>query len=165
MLAGVCGVVFAAFTQLASSVLGRRAGLAFAAYGAGMILARLLVVPLARRIRSGIAWSFLVAAGGLAALAALPAPAAALAGPLLVAMGLAYQHPAVLALHVARYAPATRGRATATFYVGFDLGIGLGGSLLGIALGGLGPQVALGIASAGAAAGALVAVRVDPRMG
>jgi predicted MFS family arabinose efflux permease len=156
-LAGASGVEFAAFAQLAPVALGTRTGAAFAAYGGAMIAARLCGVPLAAHGRAGLPGAFLAAASGLLALAVLPPGAAAVAAPLLVAAGLALQHPAILALHVAARPLSSVGTATAGFYVGFDLGIALGGAALSLALDGLGPRGAFLIAAGVAVTGALVA--------
>jgi predicted MFS family arabinose efflux permease len=161
-LAGASGVVFAAFAQFSPHALGKEAGAAFAAYASGMVVARLAGVPLARRLSFGLPFAFVIAAAGLAALVTLPSRAAALVGPLLVAGGLAFQHPAVLALHVARRPLSRSGCATAGFYVGFDVGIGLGGAALGFALDGFGPGAVFALAAAAALAGAFLALRVDP---
>lgn len=52
---------------------------------------------------------------------------------LLIAAGSGIFHPALIAHHAALW-PEAPGRATAAFYVGFDLGIGLGSWLFGLAL-------------------------------
>jgi MFS family permease len=160
-LAAASGAVFAAFTQLSPHALAGRAGIAFGVYAGGMILARLVGVRLVGPLRQVLPTSFLLAAAGLAALGALPAGAASLVGPVLVASGLGFQHPAILALHVDRRPPERHGRATATFYLGFDLGIGVGGALLGLALGGLGVREAFAIAAAVAIGAALLALRTE----
>jgi MFS family permease len=159
-LAATSGALFAAFTQFASHAVADRASSAFAAYAAGMVFMRLVGVPLARRLAFALPASFVAAAAGLALLVALP-PRLAVAAPLLIAAGLAFQHPAVLALHVAATAPSRRGRATGAFYLGFDLGLGAGGAALGVVLGRLGVRAVFALAAALACAGALVAARAD----
>src|SRR5690606_1574032 len=72
-------------------------------------------------------------AGGLGLLALGGPPAGAAVAALLVAVGSGLSHPALLAHHAALL-PAAPGRASAAFYIGFDLGIGLGSALFGVAL-------------------------------
>lgn len=64
---------------------------------------------------------------------AVPAWLALSVATLLVAAGSGIFHPALIAHHAALW-PDAPGRATAAFYVGFDLGIGLGSWLFGLAL-------------------------------
>jgi hypothetical protein len=75
----------------------------------------------------------LLAGAGLG-LASVATPAVALGlAAFLIAAGSGLSHPALLA-HAARLLPQAPGRATAGFYLGFDVGIGLGSWLLGGAL-------------------------------
>lgn len=71
---------------------------------------------------------------------ALGGPAAGIAvATALIAVGSGIAHPALLKYHAALL-PAAPGRASAMFYLGFDLGVGGGSVLFGVALqlGGLG---------------------------
>ena len=52
-----------------------------------------------------------------------------------MAAGSGVAHPALIALCVDRMADGEQGRATASFYLAFDLGIGMGNWLLGPVLG------------------------------
>ncbi len=52
---------------------------------------------------------------------------------LLIAVGCGLFHPTLIALH-AMLLPGEPGRATSTFYIGFDLGIGAGSWLLSVVL-------------------------------
>ncbi len=71
----------------------------------------------------------------------LPGFAAAATMPLLLAnatltgFGTRIIHPALIATYVDRMPDTLRGRATASFYLAFDLGIGVGSWLLGPVLG------------------------------
>lgn len=139
LAAALIGAGFAAFFQFAPLLAERRAGLAAGAlytiYGLGIIAACLLTGPLLDRWSVGRALTvaaLLLAAGlGLLALGG-PSPVAALAA-VLVAAGSGLAHPALLAHHAALL-PGAPGRASAAFYLGFDLGIGLGSLLFGAAL-------------------------------
>lgn len=138
LAAGLHGAGFAAFFQFAPLLAERRgapAGLLYTVYGAGIILARLLGGRWLDRVGIGpalLAASLLLLAGlGLAAVAILPLGLALAA--VLVAAGSGLSHPALLAHH-ARLLPGAPGRASAGFYLGFDLGIGLGSWLVGAAL-------------------------------
>jgi predicted MFS family arabinose efflux permease len=65
---------------------------------------------------------------------AVGGPAAGVAvATVLIAVGSGMAHPALLKHHAALL-PAAPGRASAAFYLGFDLGIGLGSVLFGVAL-------------------------------
>lgn len=56
------------------------------------------------------------------------------------AVGSGILHPALIAIHVETIPAAEHGRATAGFYLGFDLGIGLGAWVLAPAFQWLGLQ-------------------------
>lgn len=139
LAAGLTGAGFAAFFQFAPLLVERRdgwpAGVVYTVYGLGIIAARVLTGPLIDRWRVGR--TLAIAAGlmtvGLAWLA-VDGPAFGIAGAtLLIALGSGVAHPALLKHHAALL-PAAPGRASAAFYLGFDLGIGLGSVLFGIAL-------------------------------
>jgi predicted MFS family arabinose efflux permease len=70
---------------------------------------------------------------GLALLAASADGVTPLPAALLIAAGGGLFHPALIAHHAALL-PEAPGRATASFYLAFDLGIGAGSWLLGFAL-------------------------------
>lgn len=143
IVAGLFGAGFAAFFQFAPLLADRRgvsAGLLYAIYGAGIMLTRLVSGGWVDR--AGIARilalaSLLMCAGlGLAALATGPLLLGISA--LLLSIGSGLFHPALIAHHAALL-PGAPGRASAAFYIGFDLGIGLGSWLFGamLQLGGL----------------------------
>jgi len=136
--AALFGAGFAAFFQFLP-VLAERRGTVDAAwlyplYGVGLILTRFGAGRLVDRLGVGavLALSALLMASGLGlfAFAAAP-PLLGLATLLVAASGLF--HPALIAHHAALL-PGEPGRASAAFYVGFDLGIGLGSWALGLAL-------------------------------
>ncbi|MDP8924681.1 MAG: MFS transporter [Chloroflexota bacterium] len=136
--AGLFGAGFAAFFLFAPILSERRgapAGLLYTLYGIGIILTRLVS---SRWIdRAGTGPSLLVAAGllvvGLALTAVATTPAWLGLAAVLVACGSGLFHPVLIAHH-ARLLPGAPGRASAAFYLGFDLGIGLGSWLLGVVL-------------------------------
>jgi predicted MFS family arabinose efflux permease len=135
---GLLGAGFAAFFQFAP-ILGERRGVSsgvlYTVYGAAIIGTRLLggrlldrpdvsrVVGLAAVIM--LLAQIALAVGGSLELLLLGAAGIAISGGLF--------HPALIARHAALL-PEAPGRASAAFYVAFDLGIGLGSWLLGFAL-------------------------------
>ena len=138
LTAGLFGAGFAAFFLFAPILSERRdvpAGLLYTLYGIGIILTRL--VGSRWLDRAGTGPSLLVAAVLLGAglmLAAVATTSAWLGvAALLVACGSGLFHPVLIAHH-ARLLPGAPGRATAGFYLGFDLGIGLGSWLFGVVL-------------------------------
>jgi predicted MFS family arabinose efflux permease len=140
MLMSLCfGLGFGAFFQFVPLLAERRgmvsAGALYTCYGAGIIATRVLGRRWLGRAAAGrvlLASSLLLSAGlAWTALAATSAPL--LAASLLIAAGCGLLHPSLIAIH-ARLLPGAPGRATATFYLGFDLGIGVGSWLLGVVL-------------------------------
>ncbi|MCU0491445.1 MAG: MFS transporter [Chloroflexaceae bacterium] len=133
------GLGFGAFFQFLPLLAERRdgldAGLAYTCYGLSIIATRLLSgswldqVSLARVLT--LATGLMVA--GLLLLAFADSLLTLLGATLLIASGGGLFHPALLAHH-ARLLPGEPGRATAGFYVGFDMGIGAGSWLLGLVL-------------------------------
>ena len=73
-----------------------------------------------------LALAFLAMAVGLGGLALAYSQIMLLAGVLFIAVGSGILHPLLITVHVERVSADKRGRATAGFYLGFDLGIGLG---------------------------------------
>jgi MFS family permease len=132
LAAGLFGVGFGAFLQFLPLLVQRRAlepaGLAYTVYGVGIILTRLAT---GRALDRGnrrllLSLAFLAMSGGLAGFAFVQSREALLASVLLVAAGSGILHPALIAIHIERMSSGERGRATAGFYLGFDLGIGAG---------------------------------------
>lgn len=136
--ASLFGAGFAAFFLFAPILSERRdvpPGLLYTVYGVGIIATR--VVGGRWLDRTSTARSLLIAAtlmGVGLGLAAFGLNALILSiASLLIAVGSGLFHPVLIALH-ARLLPDQPGQATAGFYLGFDLGIGLGSWLLGAIL-------------------------------
>ncbi len=72
---------------------------------------------------------------GLAGFAAAATMPLLIASAALRGFGSGIIHPALIATYVDRMPDTLRGRVTASFYLAFDLGIGLGSWLLGLVLG------------------------------
>jgi predicted MFS family arabinose efflux permease len=104
-------------------------------YGLGIIATRLVGGRFIDRLGVGtlVASAALLMTAGLGLAAIVHGPALLMGATALIAIGSGLSHPALLAHH-ARLTPEAPGSASAAFYVGFDLGIGLGTWLLGIAL-------------------------------
>jgi predicted MFS family arabinose efflux permease len=137
MLVSLCfGLGFGAFLQFIPLLVERRgvfsAGVLYICYGAGIIATRVLSQRWLGRAGAGqvlLVASLLLSVGlGWTAFAGTIGALAAAA--LLIAAGCGLLHPTLIALH-ALLLPQAPGRATATFYIAFDLGIGVGGWLLG----------------------------------
>ena len=112
----------------------------------------------------------IVLGGGFAALAlGLSLFALAQAWPVfllataLVAVSGGILHPALITLHVAAMPAQARGRATACFYLAFDLGIGGGAWLLGLVLQWWGLMWLYLVAALISCVGSLVAQRLGKR--
>jgi predicted MFS family arabinose efflux permease len=136
--AGLLGAGFAAFFQFMPILAERRgtidAGWLYTLYGLGLIASRFGGGGLVDRWGAArtVAATALLMAAGLAVFAIASAPGwLAVATLLLAASGLF--HPALIA-HIAALLPDTPGRASAAFYVGMDLGIGLGSWAFGVTL-------------------------------
>lgn len=165
LVAGLLGAGFAAIFQYAPILAERRgtvsAGAIYLAYGLGIIATRVVGGRFIDRL--GIGPMTLLAAllmtAGLAIAAVAAAPALLLAAAIIVAVGSGLSHPALLAHHAALL-PAAPGRASAAFYVGFDLGIGLGSWLFGLALQAAGLAGLYGLAAALTLAAAPLAATV-----
>ncbi len=130
------GASFGVFFQFLPLLAERRdiepVGLAYTVYGLGIIATRLTTGRLLDGPRRGriLALAGLVLAGGLLGFSQAHAMLGLLAAALLVAFGSGILHPALIALHVELSPASQRGRATAAFYLAFDLGIGMGSWLL-----------------------------------
>lgn len=138
LAAGLFGAGFAAFFQFAPILAERRgvsAGLLYGVYGASIILTRLVSGGWLDRtgLRRVLTVAALLMGAGLGLAALGTSPAVLSLAALLVASGGGLFHPALIAHH-ALLLPAAPGRASAAFYIGFDLGLGLGSWLLGFAL-------------------------------
>lgn len=136
--AALFGMGFAAFFQFAPILAERRgtieAGWLYTLYGTSLILTRFGGGGLVDRwgIAPTLTFTAALMAAGLAIFSVATAPAwLGGATVLLAASGLF--HPALIAHHAALL-PEEPGRASAVFYVGFDLGIGIGSWILGLTL-------------------------------
>jgi predicted MFS family arabinose efflux permease len=156
LVSALLGAGFAAFFQFAPILTERRGtvspGVLYTVYGAAIIATRMVggrlldrfdvsrVVALAAGLIA-FGHALLAASSGPVSAAAssgllvavLAGPAPLLVAPVLIAAGSGLFHPALIAHHAALL-PDAPGRASAAFYVAFDLGIGLGSWLFGFAL-------------------------------
>lgn len=136
--AGLFGAGFAAFFLFAPILSERRdvpPGILYTVYGIGIIATRIVGSRWLDRVstRQTLLVAAVILLVGLM-LAALGTNVVVLAAAaLLIAAGGGLFHPVLIAHH-SRLLPAEPGQATAGFYLGFDLGIGLGSWLLGAVL-------------------------------
>ncbi len=143
LTAGLLGAGFAAFFQFVPILAERRATIAvgwlYTTYGLGLILTRFSAGRLVDRwgTRRMLLVTSLLMASGLALFSVATTPAQLIPATLLVAAAGLF-HPTLITHHAALL-PEAPGRASAAFYVGFDLGIGLGSWVLGAALQAGGP--------------------------
>jgi predicted MFS family arabinose efflux permease len=144
LAAALTGAGFAAFFQFIPLFSERRGGMSigllYTLYGVGIITARIVTGPLLDRwsLQRSLSVATALMTAGLALLALPIDPLLAAPAALLIAFGSGLSHPALLKHHAALL-PTAPGQASAAFYVGFDLGIGLGSLLFGfmLQLGGL----------------------------
>jgi len=136
--AGLFGAGFAAFFLFAPILSERRSvppGLLYTAYGISIIATRIVGSRWLDRAGTGqtLLLSAVLLASGLG-LAAIGTTSLWLSvAAVLIATGSGLFHPVLIALH-ARLLPGAPGQASAGFYLGFDLGIGLGSWALGAIL-------------------------------
>lgn len=140
LTAALMGAGFAAFFQFAPLFAERRgglpAGVLYTIYGLSIIATRLFTGALLDRWSIGrvLPLAALLLAAGLGLLAWNGPPAVTAIATVLIAVGSGLSHPALLKHHAALL-PGAAGQASAAFYLGFDLGIGLGSFLFGVMLG------------------------------
>jgi predicted MFS family arabinose efflux permease len=167
LVTAVLGAGFAAFFQFAPILADSRgvpAGLLYTTYGAVIIATRLVGARLLDRVPAPLA------VGMAALLMALAYPLIAsgqdlprlVAGISLVAVSGGLFHPVLLAHHAALL-PAAPGRASAAFYLAFDLGIGVGSWVFGIVLQVAGITGLYWVAAAIAAAALPLTPRLESR--
>lgn len=138
------GIAFGAFYAFLPLLAERRGlepvGLAYTVYGGSIILTRILTANLLDRPdrTQVVAPTLLITALALVGFAFADNWPLLLLSAALMAAGSGVSHPALIALCVDRMPDSERGRATASFYLAFDLGIGMGNWLLGPVLGGFG---------------------------
>ncbi len=144
LVTALFGASFGVFFQFLPLLAERRGiqpvGLAYTVYGLGIILTRLSTGRLLDGPHRGqiLALATGILALGLLGFSQAQAMLWLLAAAILVAFGSGILHPALIALHVELSQPSQRGRATAAFYLAFDLGIGMGSWLLAPVLQGFG---------------------------
>lgn len=138
LMTSLFGMGFAAFFLFAPILSERRdvsAGLLYTVYGIGIILTRFTGgrwIDRAGTLRT-VALASGILGGGLVLAAVATSPLWLGLASFLVAAGGGLFHPALIAHH-SRLLPDAPGRASAGFYLGFDLGIGLGSWVLGVVL-------------------------------
>ncbi len=136
---GLFALGFGAFLQFSPILADRRGGLPsgtlYTTYGIGIIMTRLVSAHWLDRAGAGraLAMAATLLGGGLALAAFAQSLAWLAAAALLIAAGSGLFHPTLLAHH-AYVLPGAPGRSSAAFYVGFDLGLGLGSWILGVVL-------------------------------
>ncbi|HHY56233.1 MAG TPA: MFS transporter [Chloroflexi bacterium] len=140
LAAVLMGVGFGVWLQFLPLLALRRgvepAGLLYAVYGGAIILTRLVTGPWQDRGRDRtlLVLGFAIFSLGLGCFAFTASLPTYLLATALVAAGGGILHPLLMALHVRTMPPTLRGRAVSTFYLGFDLGNGMGVWVLGFAL-------------------------------
>ena len=159
------GALFAFLPLLAERRGFAPVGAAYAVYGVSIIATCILTGRLVDRPERGqvLRPALLVKAVGLAGFAFAGTMPPVLASAALMGVGSGIAHPALIAICVDRMEGTRRGRATASFYLAFDLGIGLGSWLLGVVLNGLGLTGLYVTASLLSVAGALSAPLLSGR--
>jgi predicted MFS family arabinose efflux permease len=138
LAAALLGAGFAAFFQFAPILADRRgvsSGALYTVYGAAIIATRFCGGGLLDRIRVGriVGVAAVLMALGHTVIASTDGLAPLLVAAALIATSGGLFHPALIAHH-AMLLPDAPGRATAAFYLAFDLGIGLGSWLFGFML-------------------------------
>ena len=130
------GALFAFLPLLAERRELPSVGTAYAVYGVSIIATRILTGRLLDRVNRSqpLLPALVVNAIGLAGLAAATDMPRLVGSAALMGIGSGVSHPALIAICVDRMPSAQRGRATAGFYLAFDLGIGVGSWLMGFVL-------------------------------
>ncbi|MCS6826923.1 MAG: MFS transporter [Caldilinea sp.] len=168
LLAALMGVGFGVWLQFLPLLALRRdvqpVGVLYAVYGLAIVLTRLLTAPWQDRGRERLLLfsGFSVMALGLGLFAFTASLPTFLAATALVAAGGGVLHPLLIALHVRQMPTALRGQAISTFYLGFDLGNGIGVWTLGFALQWWGLTALFGLAMASALVGATITTLRNP---
>lgn len=162
LTAALLGVGFGVWLQFLPLLAMRRAvqpvGILYAIYGLVIVLTRLLTASWQDRgwERWLLVSGFSAMAGGLGLFAFTATFPTFLAATALVAAGGGVLHPLLIALHVRHMPASLRGQAVSTFYLGFDLGNGMGVWVLGFALQWWRLTALFGLAMASALAGAAI---------
>lgn len=134
MASALFGISFGAFFQFLPLLTERRnigpAGLVYTVYGVSLIVTRLITATGRLLDRYNPCWILIIAFSllgiGLYGFAIVEAQWPLLSVVVIFAMGAGTLHPLLIAIHVDGMSAHERGRASAVFYFGFDLGIGLG---------------------------------------
>ncbi len=110
--------------------------MAYAVYGISIISTRLATGRLLDRGNRSqfVALAFVAMALGLVGYAFARSQLVLLPSTVLMAIGSGILHPVLITVHMERFPENEKGRASAAFYLSFDLGIGLGTWLLSPAL-------------------------------
>lgn len=167
LAAVLMGVGFGVWLQFLPLLALRRhvepTGLIYATYGVAIILTRLVTGPWQDRghDRGMAAGGFTLLATGLGLFAFTASLPTYLLATAFVAAGGGILHPLLMALHVRHMPAALRGRAVSTFYLGFDLGNGMGVWVLGFALQWWGLTALFGLAMVSSLFGLALATRQD----
>ncbi len=165
LAAVMLGVGFGVWLQYLPLLTERRqagpTGLLYALYGVAIILTRLATGPLQDkgRDRTLLAVGFAAMLIGLCLFAFTARMTTYIPATMLIAVGGGILHPLLMAQHVTLMPDEMRGRAVSTFYLGFDLGNGLGVWVLGFALQGWGFSALFGLAALAALAGLAISRR------
>jgi predicted MFS family arabinose efflux permease len=167
LVTGLLGAGFAAFFQFAPILADRRGvatGLLYTSYGVVIIVTRLFGTRFVDCVpaRVIVAVAAVLMAAAYALIASGPPFGLLLAGIGLVGASGGLFHPVLLAHHAALL-PGTPGRASAAFYIAFDLGIGVGSWLFGIMLQVAGVSGMYWLAAASAVVALPLALRLASR--
>ncbi len=138
LTAFVFGAGFAAFFLFAPILSERRgmpSGLPYTVYGISIIVTRVVGSRWLDRVGTGatLALAATLIVAGLLVAGFASTPLWLGVASVLAAAGGGLFHPALI-VHHARLLPGAPGQSTAAFYLGFDLGIGLGSWLFGAVL-------------------------------
>lgn len=167
LAAVLMGVGFGVWLQFLPLLALRRhvepTGLIYATYGVAIILTRLITGPWQDRGRDRllVTGGFALLATGLGLFAFTASLPTYLLATAFVAAGGGILHPLLMAQHVRHMPAVLRGRAVSTFYLGFDLGNGLGVWGLGFALQWWGLTALFGLAMVSSLLGLALAARRD----
>lgn len=157
------GAIDALLPLYAPTVGLANAGLFFTVMGTAIVLARSLLGRLPGSKPLLLSAAFVLQAGGSTAIAVVPSllvigglPIGLLAGAALFGFGFALVFPILQDVAVSATAAERNGSATATLFVGMDLGIGVGAIVFGIIADVVGFSVVYIVAAAVSLGGAIV---------
>ncbi len=165
LAAVMLGVGFGVWLQYLPLLTERRqvepTGVLYALYGIAIILTRLITGPLQDKGKDRLLLmvGFTAMLAGLCLFAFTGRMTTYAPAVILIAISGGILHPLLMTQHVTLMPDAMRGRAVSTFYLGFDLGNGLGVWLLGFALQGWGFTALFGLAALSALTGLAISQR------